>query len=102
MFGRKGESDVCGWVDASLVESVSEKSPKKTEQSSRIVEFKFGDKVKIKQGAKTYRGGRLAIGVFRIRGHFLFALDRIKLAFFYYDLSVSAQKYFNGINYIRL
>ena len=67
MFGRKGESDVCGWVDASLVESVSEKSPKKTEQSSRIVEFKFGDKVKIK-----------------------------------HDLSVSAQKYFNGINYIRL
>lgn len=45
--GIDGGSNVYGWVDRDLVEPVEET-------------FTLGDRVKVKRGAKTYRGGSLA------------------------------------------
>ncbi len=45
--GVDGGSSVYGWVDADLVEAVKET-------------LELGDRVKVKRGAKTYRGGSLA------------------------------------------
>lgn len=45
--GVDGGSNVYGWVNAELVEPVGE-------------QLELGDKVRVKQGAKTYKGGNLA------------------------------------------
>ncbi len=47
--GNPGGSDVYGWVDAELVES-----------AETATTFSLGDKVKVKQGAKDYKGRALA------------------------------------------
>ncbi len=49
--GIEGGSNVYGWVDADLVEPVKQI-------------FTLGDRVKVKRGAKTYRGGSLASFVY--------------------------------------
>ncbi|MCM1275441.1 MAG: glycoside hydrolase family 25 protein [Lachnospiraceae bacterium] len=49
--GVDGGSNVYGWVDESLVESVKER-------------LTLGDRVKVKRGAKTYKGGNLASFVY--------------------------------------
>lgn len=49
--GIEGGSNVYGWVDADLVVAVKET-------------FTLGDRVKVKKGAKTYRGGNLASFVY--------------------------------------
>lgn len=49
--GVDGGSNVFGWVDRDLVEVVGD-------------QLELGDKVKVKQGAKTYKGGNLASFVY--------------------------------------
>lgn len=52
--GVDGGSNVYGWVQAELVETIEE-----SEEN-----ISLGDKVKVKQGAKTYKGGGLASFVY--------------------------------------
>lgn len=51
----EGGSNVYGWVDAALVEA----------QEDREDTISLGDKVKVKDGAKTYKGGYLAGFVYK-------------------------------------
>lgn len=56
LVGVEGGSDVYGWVDADLVHPLEEIDPDA---------LTLGDKVKVKQGAKTYKGGGLADFVYK-------------------------------------
>lgn len=55
LVGEKGGSNVYGWVDEGDIVNAD-----KPENAS----LKVGDKVKVKQGAKTYKGGGLAAFVY--------------------------------------
>lgn len=56
LIGVEGGSDVYGWVDADLVHPLEEIDPSA---------LALGDKVKVKQGAKNYKGGGLASFVYK-------------------------------------
>lgn len=56
LIGVEGGSDVYGWVDAALVHPQEEIYPEA---------LALGDKVRVKQGAKTYKGGGLADFVYK-------------------------------------
>lgn len=56
LVGVEGGSTVYGWVDAELVQPLEEFDPNA---------LALGDKVKVKQGAKTYKGGGLASFVYK-------------------------------------
>lgn len=56
LIGVEGGSDVYGWVDADLVHPLEEVDPNT---------LALGDKVKVKQGAKTHKGGDLKDFVYK-------------------------------------
>ena len=59
LIGEKGGSNVYGWVDAETVDSAAKPVTPTTPT------LKAGDKVKVRQGAKTYKGGGLASFVYK-------------------------------------
>lgn len=54
LIGESGGSNVYGWVDANAIKDAAASTP-----------LAVGDKVKVRPGAKTYRGGGLATFVYK-------------------------------------
>lgn len=65
IVGEKGGSNVYGWVDESAIDVSNAAKPVKPAEAEKPVEFKVGDKVRVRQGAKTYKGGGLASFVYK-------------------------------------